>query len=73
MIAKQASPRLAPYLGELSLAEHQAWFATPATARLTEEEPDHKAEYHSGGAAWPSLNPPESGPVWPTLQDRDQP
>jgi hypothetical protein len=73
MIANEASPRLAPYLGDLSLAEHLAWFAVPASAQLTVDEPDHVAEYHRDGAAWPSLNTPESGPTWPTLQGRDRP
>jgi hypothetical protein len=72
MIANEASPRLAPYLGELSLAEHLAWFAVPASAELTLEEPDNTAEYHRDGAAWPSLNTPESGPTWPTLQGGDK-
>jgi hypothetical protein len=73
MIANEASPRLAPYLGGLSLAEHQAWFAVPASAQLTVEEPDQAAEYHRDGAAWPSLTAPESGPTWPTLRERDKP
>jgi hypothetical protein len=73
MIANEASPRLAPYLAELSLAENLAWFAVPASAQLTVEEPDNLAEYHRDGAAWPSLNTPESGHLWPTLQERDRP
>jgi hypothetical protein len=73
MIANEASPRLSPYLGELSLAEHLAWFAIPAAAQLTVEEPDNLAEYHRDGAAWPSLNTPESSPTWPAMQERDRP
>jgi hypothetical protein len=73
MIANEASPRLAPYLGELSLAEHLAWFAVPASAQLTVEEPDHLAEYHRDGAAWPSLDTPAPGPTWPTLPGRENP
>jgi hypothetical protein len=73
MIANEASPRLSPYLGELSLAEHLAWFAIPASEQLTAEEPDNLAEYHRDGASWPSLNTPESGPTWPTLPGRDKP
>jgi hypothetical protein len=72
MIANEASPRLAPYLGDLNLAEHLAWFAIPASAQLTVDEPDNTAEYHQDGAAWPSLTTPESGPTWPTLQGRDR-
>lgn len=73
MIANEASPRLAPYLGELSPAEEQAWLGVPGSSQLAIEEPDHAAEYHADGAAWPSLNTPESGPTWPTLQGRDRP
>ena len=73
MIANEASPRLAPYLGELSPAEEQAWLAVPGSSQLAIEEPDQVAEYHRDGAAWPSLNTPESGPNWPTLQERDRP
>jgi hypothetical protein len=73
MIATGASPRLAPYLGELSLAEQQAWLGTPASTQLAIEEPDHTAEYHRDGAAWPSLNSPESGSTWPTLPEHDRP
>ena len=73
MIADQASPRVAPYLGELSPAEEQAWLGVPASSQPAIEEPDHLAEYHTDGAAWPSLNAPEPGPTWPTLPERDRP
>jgi hypothetical protein len=73
MIANEAGPRLAPYLGALSVAEHQAWFATPASARVIDEEPDHRAEYHKDGAEWPSLNTTDPGPTWPVLKDGSQP
>jgi hypothetical protein len=73
MIANEASPRLAQYLGELSPAEEQAWLGVPASSQLAIEEPDHVAEYHLDGAAWPSLNTPESSPTWPTLPERDKP
>jgi hypothetical protein len=73
VIANEANPRLAPYLGELSLAEEQAWLGIPESAQLTVDEPDHTAEYHRDGAAWPSLNSQESGPIWPSLPERDKP
>jgi len=72
MIANEANARITPYLGELSLAEQQAWLATSGPAQLTDEEPDHPAEYHRDGAAWPSLEAPSAGPTWPTL-DREVP
>jgi hypothetical protein len=73
MIANEASPRVAPYLGELSPTEEQAWLGIPASSQFTIEEPDHAAEYHRDGTAWPSLNSLESGPTWPTLPARDKP
>jgi hypothetical protein len=73
LIATNASTRIAPYLGELTPAELQAWLGTTASAELTGEEPGHVAEYHRDGADWPSLNAPGSGPTWPTLQDRERP